>query len=56
MVVQRGRHEPMFRRYNITSPADLKDAASKLDAANPDSSVTLEAEKSAQPARVVKIS
>jgi len=32
----------VFRRYDITSPSDLKDAAAKLDAANRDPSVMIE--------------
>jgi len=31
----------VFRRYNIISAADLSEAAAKLDAANPDSIVTV---------------
>ena len=42
----------VFDRYNIISETDLKDAAAKLNAAHPDSSVTVGAKSAAQPARV----
>ena len=34
------RTRSVFDRYNVVSEADLQDAAAKLNAAHPDSSVT----------------
>ena len=45
-----------FDRYNIISETDLKDAAAKLNASHPDSSVTVGTQEGAQQARVSKIS
>jgi len=46
----------VFDRYNITSAADLTDAAAKLDAANRDSSVTVTAKRAPRGSRIRRIS
>jgi integrase len=50
------RTPSVFRRYDIVSESDLSEAAAKLDAVNPDSSVTVTAKRAARASRLKRIS
>jgi len=50
------RTPSVFRRYDIVSETDLTEAAAKLDAVNPDSSVTASAKPAERESRLELIS